>query len=139
MSDIKFGFHYGRIHDRHTPSVFASELESMGFDSVWLAEGLVNEMPMLDIMMAMSAVVHHSHYLTVAGGVVLFALRHPAILAKEVATLDQLSNGRIILGFGGGGPPHSNPASFEATGVKLTERVGGRVVTTNVAPYRTLV
>ena len=122
MNDIKFGFHYGRIHDHHPPSTFAPELESMGFDSVWLAEGLVNERPMLDIMMAMSAFVHHSQNLTVAGGVILLALRHPAILAKELATLDWLSNGRIIVGFGVGGPPHSNPASFEAAGVKLTER-----------------
>lgn len=122
MSDIKFGFHYGRIHERHPPSTFAPELEAMGFDSVWLAEGLVNEMPMLDILMAMSAFVHHSRELTVAGGVILLPLRHPAILAKELATLDWLSQGRIIVGFGVGGAPHSNPASFEAAGVKLSER-----------------
>ena len=77
----------------------------MGFDSVWLAEGLVNELPMLDIMMAMSAFVHHRRRLTVGGGVVLLPLRHPAILAKEVSTLDRLSGGRIILGIGVGAPP----------------------------------
>ena len=122
MTDIELGFHYGRIHEEHPPHTFAGDLESMGFDSVWLAEGLVNEAPMLDIMMAMSAFVHHSKTLTVGGGVVLLPLRHPAVLAKEVATLDRLSNGRIILGIGVGGPPHSNPASFEVSGVKLTER-----------------
>ena len=122
MQDLKFGFHYGRIHQQHPPNTFAPALESMDFDSVWLAEGLVNEEPMLDIMMAMSAFVHHSRYLTVGAGVVLLPLRHPAILAKEVATLDRLSGGRIILGIGVGGPPHSNPASFQASGVKLTER-----------------
>ena len=122
MTDIKFGFHYGRIHEEHPPHIFAPTVESMGFDSVWLAEGLVNELPMLDIMMAMSTFVHHTRRLTVGGGVVLLPLRHPAILAKEVSTLDRLSGGRIILGIGVGGPPHSNPASFEVTGVKLSER-----------------
>ena len=94
----------------------------MGFDSVWLAEGLVNERPMLDIMMAMSAFAHHSQRLTVGAGVVLLPLRHPALLAKQVASLDRLSGGRIILGIGVGGPPHSNPASYEVMGVKLCER-----------------
>ena len=60
MTGIKFGFHYGRIHEDHPPHAFAPTLEAIGFDSVWLAEGLVNEMPMLDVMMSMSAFVHHS-------------------------------------------------------------------------------
>ena len=122
MTDIKFGFHYGRIHEQHSPADLAPTLESMGFDSVWLAEGLVNERPMHDIMMAMSAFVHHSQRLTVGAGVVLLPLRHPALLAKQVASLDRLSGGRIILGVGVGGPPHSNPASYEVMGVKLSER-----------------
>ena len=33
-----------------------------------------------------------------------------------------LSGGRIIIGIGVGGPPHSNPASYEVMGVKLSER-----------------
>ena len=73
MTDIKFGFHYGRIHEEHPPHMFAPTVESMGFDSVWLAEGLVNELPMLDIMMAMSTFVHHTRRLTV--GVGLFCCR----------------------------------------------------------------
>ena len=122
MTSVQVGFHYSRIHDQYPIPAFAGTLEGLGFDSVWLPEGLVNEVPVLDIMMGMSAFVHHSERLTVGAGVVLLPLRHPAVLAKEVSTLDRLSGGRVILGIGVGGPPHSNPAMFDAAGVSLSER-----------------
>jgi probable F420-dependent oxidoreductase len=122
---VKVGFHYSRLHAAIPAPRFARLAEELGFDSVFLPEGLVNEVEALDILMAMSAFVHHSERLTVGAGVVLLPLRNPAVLAKEIASLDVLSGGRIVLGIGAGGPPDSNPAAFEACGVRLSER-GGR-------------
>ena len=122
MGEVSVGIHYSRMHDLVPVADFARSAEEMGFDSVWLPEGLVNEVPALDIMMAMSAFIHHSEKLTVGAGVVLLPLRSPSVLAKEVATLDHLSGGRVVLGIGVGGPPHSNPAAFAAAGVPLRER-----------------
>jgi len=52
--------------------------------------------------------------------VVIVPLRHPAILAKEVASLDYLSNGRIVLGVGVG--PSNRREIFEVFGVNPKER-----------------
>ena len=109
MAKPKFGFHYSRIENVIPPPDFAHLAEEMEFDSVWVPEALVNEVPAGDIMMTMSALVHHSSSITVGAGAVLLPLRNPVVLAKEFATLDIHSEGRIIVGFGVGGPPDSHP------------------------------
>lgn len=121
-NSVKVGFHYSRLHAVIPVPAFARLAEEMGFDSVWLPEGLVNEVATLDILLAISAFVHHSTRLTIGAGVVLLPLRNPVVLAKEIATLDVLSEGRIVLGIGAGGPPDSNPAAFQACGVRMSER-----------------
>ena len=122
MAKPKFGFHYSRIENVIPPPDFAHLAEEMEFDSVWVPEALVNEVPAGDIMMTMSALVHHSSSITVGAGAVLLPLRNPVVLAKEFATLDIHSEGRIIIGFGVGGPPDSHPDAFEACGVSMRER-----------------
>lgn len=122
MSKPKFGFHYSRIENVIPPQEFAHLAEEMGFDSIWVPEALVNETPAGDILMTMSALVHNSSRITVGAGAVLLPLRNPVVLAKELATLDQYSGGRIIVGFGVGGPPDSHPDAFEACGVSMGER-----------------
>ena len=68
MAKRKFGFHYSRIENVIPPPDFAHLAEEMEFDSVWVPEALVNEVPAGDIMMTMSALVHHSSSITVGGG-----------------------------------------------------------------------
>ncbi len=122
MADIKIGIHYSRLHNTVPLPEFARMVEDMGFDSVWVPEGLVNEVPALDIMMAMSAFVHHTKNMTVGTSVLLLPLRNPAILAKQMATLDLQSGGRTVLGIGAGGSHDSNPIAFEVCNVSLKER-----------------
>ena len=122
MADIKIGFHYSRIHDYIPVPEFANLAEDIGLDSIWLPEGFVNEPPALDIMMGASAFLHLTTNITVGTGVVILPLRHPAVLAKEVAAMDVLSNGRFILGIGVGGPPDGTRTAFTACGVDLKER-----------------
>ena len=122
MSEIKIGFHYSRIHDLIPVPEFASLAEDIHLDSIWLPEGFVNEPPALDIMMGVGAFLPHTKDITVGTGVVILPLRHPAVLAKEVAALDVLSGGRLILGIGVGGPPDGTRTAFAACGVDLKER-----------------
>ena len=51
-------------------------------------------------------------------GVLVLPLRDPVILAKQIASLDYLSGGRLILGVGAGG----SPSAFDAVGAKIRER-----------------
>ena len=122
MADPKFGVIYSRLHPVVPIPVFAEAVEEMDFDSLWVTEGLVNEMPALDIMLALGAFVQHTRKLTVGTCVVLLPLRNPALMAKEVATLDFLSEGRVVLGVGVGGSNNSEPAAFEVCGVDVKER-----------------
>ena len=52
-------------------------------------------------------------------GVVLLPLRHPSLIAKQAASLDYLSGGRLLLGLGVGG---EGARDFEAAGVPIAER-----------------
>lgn len=122
MTEIRFGVIYSRLHPVVPIPRFAEAVESTGLDSLWVTEGLANEMPALDIMLALGAFVQHTKRITVGTCVVLTPLRNPALLAKEVATLDYLSNGRVVLGIGVGGSENSNPASFQVCGVSRKER-----------------
>lgn len=60
----------------------------------------------------------HSRTLGLATGIAIVPHRHPAVMAKEVATLDFLSGGRVILGIGVGWLREE----FEALGVPFSER-----------------
>lgn len=122
MAEAKFGFHYSRLENVIPPHEFGPMVEEMGFDSVWVPEALVNEVPAGDILMTMSALVHNTSRIKVGAGAVLLPLRNPVVLAKELATLDLYSEGRVIVGYGVGGPPDSHPDAFEACGVSLRER-----------------
>ncbi len=122
MPGPKFGVIYSRLHQVIPPGDFAREVEDMGFDAVWATEGLANQLQALDPIVAMAALAQGSERLTVGSCVIISPLRNPAILAKEVASLDVLSGGRIVLGVGVGGSSLSNPADFRVAGVDPSER-----------------
>jgi len=125
VSSPRFGVIYSRLHDIIAPSDFSQKVEQLGFDSVWATEGLVNQLPAIDPIVAMAALAHGCKRITVGSCVILSPLRTPAMLAKEIASLDILSNGRIVLGIAVGGSSLSNPADYIVSGVNPRER-GGR-------------
>ncbi len=122
MPDPKFGVIYSRLHPVEPIPEFARTIEDSGYDSLWVTEGLVNEMPALDIMLALGAFVQHTQHITVGTCVVIAPLRNPAILAKETATLDFLSEGRVVLGVGVGGSSNSRSDAFDVCGVAPRQR-----------------
>ena len=122
MAVPKFGVIYSRLHPVVPIPEFAKTIENSGYDSLWVTEGLVNEMPALDIMLALGAFVQHTRQLTVGTCVVLAPLRNPAILAKETATRDFLSGGRVVLGVGVGGSSNSRSDAFDVCGVDPRQR-----------------
>ena len=88
-------------------SVFnvACRAEELGFHSVWLSDHmmpLMEERPFLESWTALSAVASRTKTLKLGTIVMCNSFRHPSLLAKMSATLDVLSNGRLILGMGAG-------------------------------------
>jgi probable F420-dependent oxidoreductase len=92
----------------------AQAAEAAGFDSVWAGEHVVlpdpqvppspmkPQDPTLDSLLALTWAAAHTRTIRLATGIVILPQRNPVILAKEVATLDVLSGGRVMLGIGAG-------------------------------------
>ena len=98
---------------------WAEELEALGFDAIWVRDHVLWHSPVLDPLVTLGALAARTRRVALGTGVLLLPLRTPAVVAKAVATLDQLSGGRAVLGVGVGG---EFPKEFEACGVPLAER-----------------
>lgn len=96
--------------------------EELGYDSLWAGEHLAFHNPILDLGVALAAFAAVTDRIALGAAVVLLPLRHPSLVAKQAASLDYLSRGRLLLGVGVGG---EGAKDFEAAGVALSER-GGR-------------
>ncbi len=104
------------------PAVFrevAVRAEELGYDSIWAGDHISYRNPILDVVVALSTFAAATKRIAVGAGVVLLPLRHPSVVAKEFASLDYVSGGRVILGVGVGG--ESGP-DFDAVGVSPRER-----------------
>jgi probable F420-dependent oxidoreductase len=93
--------------------------EELGYDSLWAGEHLSFHNPILDLGVALGAFAAVTQRIVLGAGVVLLPLRHPALVAKQAASLDWLSGGRLLLGIGVGG---EGAKDFEAAGVPIAER-----------------
>ncbi len=107
----------------------AEEAERLGFDSVWLSERVVTPLdrphpyePMVDPWIGLAFVAAVTERVRLGTSVSQIALRPPVLMARELATLDRLSAGRLIVGAGAGWVPEE----FVSTGVPFADR-GGRL------------
>jgi F420-dependent oxidoreductase-like protein len=84
----------------------ATEFDALGFDSVWVCDHVygvpVPSLPILEAWSELAAVAAITERVELGTLVTPPFLRNPAILAKQVATVDQISNGRVIVGLGAG-------------------------------------
>lgn len=92
-------------------------LERLCFDSLWLSERIGSEAP--DPLVAMSFAAGRTQRLKFGTSVMVLPGRNPVILAKELATLDRLSNGRLLPAFGLG---VADPHEQQAFGVNRKDR-----------------
>src|SRR4030088_2457757 len=77
----------------------AERAEALGFDSIWVGDSLLAR-PRHDALTLLPAVAGRNRKVELGTAVLLPALRNPVLLAHQVATLDQVSSGRVILGLG---------------------------------------
>ena len=94
-------------------------VDRLGFDSIWVGDHLAFSIPLLDPVVQLSQAAVFSNRLKIGTAVFLQPLRHQGPPAKQIATLDLLSNGRFIFGLGVGGEFESD---FSVAGVPIAER-----------------
>ena len=97
----------------------AEQAEFTGYDSLWAGDHVSFHNPILDVTVALTCFAEATARIAIGAGVVLLPLRHPSLLAREFASLDYLSGGRVVLGVGVGG---EGGKDFEAVGVDPRER-----------------
>jgi alkanesulfonate monooxygenase SsuD/methylene tetrahydromethanopterin reductase-like flavin-dependent oxidoreductase (luciferase family) len=101
----------------------AERAERLGFDSIWVGDSLLAR-PRHEPLTLLAAVAGRLRRVAIGTAVLLPALRNPVVLAHQVATLDQVSEGRLILGVGIAADVPSIRAEFAAAGVPFEKRVG---------------
>jgi probable F420-dependent oxidoreductase len=132
-TDMRLGLVHINMGPLNRPDALveaAQAAEAAGFDSVWAGEHIVlpdpqvppspmrPQDPSLDSLLALTWAAGHTTTIRLATGIVILPQRNPAVLAKEVATLDVLSGGRVIFGIGAG---YLEP-EFRALGANYAER-----------------
>ena len=100
---------------------YVTEMENLDLDSLWFTDRIVSESFTLEPIVAMSYVSAVTEKLKFGTSVIALPLRNPTILAKEIATLDFISNGRSLPAVGLG-PETEN--DYEACGSDKKSRVG---------------
>jgi probable F420-dependent oxidoreductase len=78
--------------------------EAGGVDSLWQTDRLLSREPILECMTAMAAMAGRTRRIKFGINVVSLALRDPVLVAKQCATIDVLSQGRLLPAFGIGSP-----------------------------------
>lgn len=121
---------YGTCADPDVAVRVARAAEAAGFESLWTGEHIVlphpqpegfsmaADLPFLDTIVALSLLASATDHIRVASGIIELPLHNPVILAKQLASIDHVSGGRLTAGFGAG---YVEP-EFDAVGVPLSER-----------------
>jgi len=140
---MKFGLMFANAGPFGYPdslTQLARTAEEVGMESIWTIEHVVipvgykstypydpsgripapENVPMPDPLLPLAYAAAVTKTLKLGTGILILPQRHPIYVAKEVATLDVLSNGRVILGIGVGWLKEE----FEALGIPFDERAG---------------
>ncbi len=125
-----FGIGSGPCAKPEIARAVAQAAESAGYDSLWTGEHVVlpdpqappspapPEAPMLHPSTILAYLAGVTKTIKLGTGIVLIAQRNPLVLAKEIASLDVVTEGRLIFGIGAG----YLKAEFDALGVEFSER-----------------
>jgi probable F420-dependent oxidoreductase len=139
---MKFGLfacNMGPCADPKVAARVARAAEAAGFESLWAGEHVVLPDPqappsplpplsvMLDPTVALGFLAAHTTTIRLGTGIIILPQRNPLVLAKELASLDVLSGGRLIFGIGIGYLEPEFAAlgvSFESKGARSEEYLG---------------
>jgi probable F420-dependent oxidoreductase len=125
-----FGINVGVMGDVDAMIDVARAVESAGLESVWTGEHVVlpdprvppspsePQTPFLDPIVALAHVAANTETIKLGTGIIILPQRNPVVLAKELASLDVVSKGRLLFGLGAG---YLEP-EFRAIGAPFEDR-----------------
>lgn len=125
-----FGINFGICADPVIAQRVARAAEAAGLESLWTGEHVVlpdpqvppspspPEVPFLDPAVSLAWVAAATSTIRLGTGIIILPQRNPVVLAKELASVDVVSNGRLIFGIGAG---YLKP-EFDALGVPFDHK-----------------
>ena len=125
-----FGINVGACADPAVAARVAEAAEAAGLESLWTGEHVVlpdpqvppspvpPETPFLDPAVSLAFLAGRTRRIRLATGIIILPQRNPVVLAKELASVDVLSGGRLVVGVGAG---YLRP-EFDAVGAPFAER-----------------
>jgi F420-dependent oxidoreductase-like protein len=123
---MRFGFWPNPRSDYNATKTIAQHAEATGWDGIWLADHFLPDedelIPIHECWMTMAALARDVPRVRLGTLVTGNPYRHPAVLANMVATLDNLSDGRVVLGLGSGWQKNEHEAygiEYGTTGYRL--------------------
>ena len=93
-----------------------------GYDAVWVGDSIVAK-PRLEPLTTLAYIAGITTRVRLGTAVLLPALRHPVVLAQQIANVDQISHGRLVLGLGVGWSLPSAEREWAACGADHKRRV----------------
>src|SRR5262252_4916997 len=115
---------------------YGVRVEELGYDSVWVWDhmllGVEPNFPIIDSLTILTGIAARTSRLKIGTGVLVLPLRNPVTLAKQLSSIDHLSEGRLIMGLASGWYRRE----FDAVGIPFDKR--GKLMDENLEIMRRL-
>jgi len=109
---------------------YGVKMEQLGFDSLWVWDhvllGVEPNFPIIEALTLLTAIAARTKKIKLGTGVLVLPLRNPVLLAKQLSSMDLLSEGRLIMGWASGWYKRE----FDAVGVPFEQR--GKIMDENL-------
>ena len=113
---------YPEMPDAKALVEYGAKMEELGYDSLWVWDhvllGVEPSFPIIEALTLLTAIAVRTRKIKLGTGVLVLPIRNPVMLAKELASMDQLSEGRLLLGFATGWYKRE----FDAIGIPFHQR-----------------
>ena len=127
---------YPQMPDARGLVEYGVKAEELGYDSLWVWDhvllGVEPNFPIVESLTVLTAVAARTSRIKLGTGILVLPLRNPVLLAKQLASIDQLSNGRLLMGMASGWYKRE----FDAMGVPFERR--GKIMDANLEIIRKL-
>ncbi len=121
---------YPEMPDVQALVEYGVKMEEMGFDSLWVWDhillGVEPNFPIIESLTLLTAIAARTKKIKLGTGILVLPLRNPVLLAKELSSMDLLSNGRLLMGMASGWYRRE----FDALGVPFEKR--GKIMDENL-------
>ena len=121
---------FPEIPDARALVDYGVRMEELGFDSLWVWDhillGVTPNFPIIDSLTLLTAIAARTSKIKLCTGILVLPLRNPVVLAKQLSSMDQLSNGRLLMAMAAGWYKRE----FDAVGVPFEKR--GKIMDENL-------